>query len=206
MNFAVITFKSRMIPAVINNHILVILLGVREREGAEWGKGGKNHFLEHAHNKVKMTRLSIRVGRISSTREAGCFLNTLHHGVRGLHGGQVGDDGDVVVSAGALDVDVDGALDLAVEAGHHARGVRDVGQAALAVVPGEAGRFAVSEIGRRERGKLAIIASVVTKADTGGQQHTMRGEQLQHNVSQNETFIFVYFREVRKALRAHTHW
>lgn len=60
----------------------------------------------------------------------------MDHGVRGFDGGQVGDDGDIVVSAGALDVDVDGALDLTVEARHHARGVRDVGQAALAVVPG----------------------------------------------------------------------
>ena len=65
---------------------------------------------------------------------------TLHHAVGGLHGRQVGDDGDVVVPAGALDVDVDGALDLAVQARHHARGVGHVGQAALAVVPARGDR------------------------------------------------------------------
>lgn len=62
--------------------------------------------------------------------------STLHHGVRRLHRGQVGDDGDIIVPAGAFNVDVDGALDLAVQARHHARGVCHVGQATLAVVPG----------------------------------------------------------------------
>lgn len=59
---------------------------------------------------------------------------TLHHSVWGFHRRQVGDDSDIVVSAGALDVDVDGALDLAVEARYHACGICHVGQAALAVV------------------------------------------------------------------------
>ena len=60
---------------------------------------------------------------------------TLHYSVGRLHRGQVGDDGDVVVAVGALDVDVDGALDLAVQAGDHPCRVGDVGQPALAVVP-----------------------------------------------------------------------
>lgn len=63
-------------------------------------------------------------------------VSTLHHSVRGFNRGQVGDDSDIVVSAGALNVDVDGAFNLAVEARHHARGVCHVGQATLAVVPG----------------------------------------------------------------------
>lgn len=71
----------------------------------------------------------------SSCSTALSSVPTLHHSVRGLHRGQVGDDRDIVVPAGALDVDVDGALDLAVEARHHARRVRHVGQATLAVVP-----------------------------------------------------------------------
>lgn len=62
-------------------------------------------------------------------------VSTLHHSVRGLHGGQVGDDSDIIISAGALDVDVDGAFNLAVQACHHARGVCHIGQATLAVVP-----------------------------------------------------------------------
>lgn len=62
--------------------------------------------------------------------------STLHHGVRRLHRRQVSDDSDVVVSAGALDVDVDGTFNLPVEACHHACRVRHVGQATLAVVPG----------------------------------------------------------------------
>lgn len=63
-------------------------------------------------------------------------VSTLHHSVRGFDRGEVGDDRDIVVSAGALDVDVDGAFNLSVEARHHARGVCHVGQATLAVVPG----------------------------------------------------------------------
>lgn len=59
---------------------------------------------------------------------------TLHHRVRGFHRRQVGDDSDVVVPARALNVDVDGALDLPVEACHHSRGVRHIGQTPLAVV------------------------------------------------------------------------
>lgn len=63
-------------------------------------------------------------------------VSTLHHGVRGFNRGQIGDDSDIVVPAGAFNVDVDGAFNLAVEAGHHACGVCDVGQATLAVIPG----------------------------------------------------------------------
>lgn len=61
--------------------------------------------------------------------------STLHHGVRRLHRGQVGDDSDIIVPAGAFNVDVDGALNLAVQARHHACGVCHVRQATLAVVP-----------------------------------------------------------------------
>lgn len=63
-------------------------------------------------------------------------VSTLHHSVRRLHRGQVSDDGDIIISAGALNVDVDGTLNLPVEACHHACRVCHVGQATLAVVPG----------------------------------------------------------------------
>lgn len=75
--------------------------------------------------------------KIKGSSGSACEGFTLHHGVRGLHRGQVGDYGNVVVSAGALDVDIDGALNFAVKAGHHARGICHIGQATLAVIPGE---------------------------------------------------------------------
>lgn len=62
---------------------------------------------------------------------------TLHHSVRGLHRGQVGDHGDVATSARALDVNIDGAFNFAVKAGHHARGICHIGHATVTVIPGE---------------------------------------------------------------------
>lgn len=108
--------------------------------------------------------------------------STLHHGVRRLHRGQVGDDSDIIVPAGAFNVDVDGALDLAVQARHHARGVCHVGQATLAVVPGR-WDIAVRVTRQKEtRGhvkpdtqtlserKVLQDSAVALKVNTGGQQ------------------------------------
>lgn len=61
---------------------------------------------------------------------------TLHNCVGCLNRGQVGDDGDIIISVGALDVDVDGALNLTMQARDHPRRVGDVSQPALTVVPG----------------------------------------------------------------------
>ena len=135
----------------------------------------------------------------------------MHHGVRRLHRRQVGDDRDIVVPAGALDVDVDGALDLAVETRHHARGVSHIGQATLAVVPG--GReIAVRAISKRrtyrymfhiysmwkhmfaqsddprdtDRGHLREELAVVIKANTGGQESTVLGARVIGNSTEHD--------------------
>lgn len=63
------------------------------------------------------------------------MLVTLHHGVGRLRRGQVGDDGDGIISVGALHVDVDGLLHLPVQAGHHSRWVGDISQMSLTVIP-----------------------------------------------------------------------
>lgn len=110
--------------------------------------------------------------------------STLHHGVRRLHRGQVGDDSDIIVPARAFNVDVDGALNLAVQARHHACGVCHVGQATLAVVP-ERWDIAGRVTGQKEtrghmkpdahkhfqRGtKVLQDSAVALKVNTGGQQ------------------------------------
>lgn len=99
-------------------------------------------------------------------------VSTLHHGVRGFHRGQVGDDSDIIIPAGALDVDVDGAFNLAVQACHHARGVCHIGQATLAVVPGR------WEIAVRVIGKWRILAKrrcCARTQNTHTHEHCQRG-------------------------------
>lgn len=118
-------------------------------------------------------------------------VSTLHHGVRRLHRGQVSDDSDIIVSAGALNVDVDGTFNLPVEACHHACRVCHVGQATLAVVPGrgeivvrvtakEEGNYVDAHISHTHKhclqGRKQVVLNelaVVLKANTGGQQCSM---------------------------------
>lgn len=59
---------------------------------------------------------------------------TLDYGVGRFHRRQVCDDSDIIISVGTFNVDVDGALNLSVQAGDRARWVGDVGQAALTIV------------------------------------------------------------------------
>lgn len=61
---------------------------------------------------------------------------TLHHCVGGLHRRQVGNDGNVIVTVGVLDIDGDGFLHFPVQTGHHPSGACHVGQAALMVIAG----------------------------------------------------------------------
>lgn len=62
---------------------------------------------------------------------------TLHQGVEGVDGRQVGGDGDVFVPPRRLDVHGHSAgRHVAVQVGHHTSGEGYVGQAALAVIAG----------------------------------------------------------------------
>ena len=75
------------------------------------------------------------MGLAHSTPPALRRLLTLHECVEGPGGGQVGGDGDVLLVR-ALRLHPDAAVHVGAVAAHPARGVGDVGQAAVGVVPG----------------------------------------------------------------------
>lgn len=68
--------------------------------------------LTHTQTAVSQILFFLIYDQLSSVRADS--VSTLHHSVRHLHRGQVCDDGDIIVPAGALNVDVDGAFNLAV--------------------------------------------------------------------------------------------
>lgn len=65
-----------------------------------------------------------------------CVWLTLYHCVGGLHGRQVGNNSDVIITVGVLNVDGDGFLHFPVQTGHHPRWACHIGQAALMVIAG----------------------------------------------------------------------
>lgn len=91
------------------------------------------------------------------------LICTLHHSVRGFHGGQVGYDRDIIIPGRALNVNVDGSLDLAVEARHHARGVCHIGQPSLAVVPGRV-KITANEVKKERTGACWCYMGVASCA------------------------------------------
>lgn len=91
-------------------------------------------------------------------RSTPLWVSTLHYSVGGLHRGQVGDNSDIIIPAGAFNVNVDGALDLAVQTCHHTRGVCHIGEAALAVVPGK--WEITSRLSSEEKDKSILAAHI----------------------------------------------
>lgn len=66
----------------------------------------------------------------------GCRGLTLYHCVGSLHRRQVGNNSDVIITVGVLNVDGDGFLHFPVQTGHHSRGACHIGQAALMIIAG----------------------------------------------------------------------